>query len=110
MAAGVLGTGRVELGESALCRLGVARIAAQGVQALQRQRRDAVARRRGVVVARLGTLDEPLVVVAGEEESAAFPVLELLEQHIGKVLGELEDDPGRIRPAEARVMAASRNA
>ena len=49
-------------------------------EAVQRERRHPVARRRRVVVPGLGRLDQPLVVVAGEEEAAAFAVLEALQQ------------------------------
>ncbi len=60
------------------------------MQALQGERRRAVPRGRGVVVARLGTVDQPLVIVAGEEKSAVLPVLELLEQDLRELFRERE--------------------
>ncbi len=94
---GVFGVGRVELRKRALGRHSVARLAGQAGKALQRERRDAVSRGRGVVVARLGTLDQPLVVVAGEIKPAAVPVLELVEQHLGQIRCETEQVRVEIR-------------
>ena len=51
----------------------------------ERARRDAVARRRGVVVPGLRPVEEPLVVVAREEEAAVLAVLELVEQDVGEL-------------------------
>src|SRR5438309_5095672 len=82
--------GGMKLRERALGGSRVARLAGEKVQALQGERRHAVARRRGVVVAGLGAVDQALVIVAGEEEAAVLPVLELLEQDFGELLGERE--------------------
>src|SRR5262245_53061145 len=90
MPARALGQLGVELRERALGGERVARLAGKEVQSLQRECRDPVAGRRGVLVPRLGAMDQPLVVVAGEEEAASFLVLEPLEQHLGEVLGERE--------------------
>src|SRR5436309_14633294 len=82
--------GGMKLRERALGSERVARLAGEKVQALQGERRHAVSRRRGVVVAGLGAVDQPLVIVAGEEEPAVLLVLELLEQHLGEVLAKSE--------------------
>ena len=50
----------------------------------QHLRGDTVAGRQGVVVGWLGPLDQGLVIGGGEEETARFPVLELVEQHLGQ--------------------------
>src|SRR5207249_6673086 len=80
----------LKLRERALGDERVARLAGEKVQALQGEGGHAVSRWRGVVVAGLGAVDQPLVIVAGEEEPAVRLVLELLEQHFGKVLGKSE--------------------
>src|SRR5258708_19628046 len=80
----------MKLPQGTLGRARVAGLADEKMQALQGERRRAVPRRRGVVVARLGTVDQPLVIVAGEEKSAVLPVLELLEQDLRELFRERE--------------------
>ena len=68
----------------------VTRFSQQMAEALQGEGRDAVAGRRGIVVAGLGAVDEFFVVVAGEEKAALLLILELLQQHIGERAGKLQ--------------------
>src|SRR5262249_59930692 len=88
--AGTLGELGVDLGERTLRGERVPRLAGEEVQALQRERSDAVPGRRGVLVAGLGAMDQLLMVMAGEEETALVLVLEALEQRLREVLGERE--------------------
>src|SRR5258708_10638748 len=82
---------RMKLPQGTLGRARVAGLADEKMQALQGERRRAVPRRRGAVVARLGTVDQPLAIAAGAEKAARLPVLGLLEQDIR------EPFPGRER-------------
>src|SRR5712671_133374 len=81
---------RLKLPKGALGCARVAGLAGKKMQPLQGERRRAVPRGRGVVVARLGPVDQPLVIVAGEEKSAVLPVLELLEQDLRELFRERE--------------------
>jgi hypothetical protein len=58
----------------------VADLAQEVAQPLQGKCRDAVAGRRGVVVAALGAVDQGLVVVGGEEEASRRRILEAEQQ------------------------------
>ncbi|MBS1137193.1 MAG: hypothetical protein H6R11_1147, partial [Proteobacteria bacterium] len=75
----------------------IARFAGEMAEALQRQNRDAVTGGRGVVVPRLGAVNQPLMIVAGEEETAAVAILELIEQDIRQVFGPLQFSDPEIR-------------
>ena len=61
-------------------RLDITRLADHMPQPLQRERGNAVARRRGVVVARFAAMDEFFVIVAGEEKAAVLCIFKLIEQ------------------------------
>ena len=63
---------RREQPHSALARFDIARLRRQMTERDQRARGDAVARRRRVVVARLRSVEESLVIVAREEEPAVL--------------------------------------
>src|SRR5260221_13816699 len=80
----------MSLPRGTLGRARVARLGGEKMQPLQGERRRAVPRGRGVVVARLGTVDRPLVIVAGEEKSAVLPGFELLEQDLRELFPEGE--------------------
>ena len=52
---------------------------------LQRKCRNAVAGRGGVVVSRLGSGEQRLVVVASKEEAACLRILEMRQQCVGEL-------------------------
>src|SRR5262245_22375620 len=61
-------------------------------KALQGKRRYAVAAGCGVVLHRLAAMEQCLVVMAGEEESACPRIFEALEQQMRKRAGEVQVD------------------
>ena len=76
----------------------VARFPQQVPQALQGEGGDAIAGRRGVVVAALGAMDQGLVVVGCEVEPPGLLVLEAGQQAVGQCDGEVEVvDAGTLR-------------
>src|SRR6266487_5277412 len=84
--------------QRALCGVEVTRLAQPVAEREERLRSDTVARRRRIVVRRLGPMDQRLVVVAGEKEAAARRILEPLEQGFGDF-----DRPGQILRPERRL-------
>ena len=68
----------------------IARLADEMAEPLQGERRDAVPGGCGAVMAGLGPMDQRLVVIAHEEESAVLAVLEALEEEVGDRARELE--------------------
>ena len=56
---------------------------------MQGQRRHAITRGRGIVVAGLGAVNQLLVIVTGEKEAAMLAILKLLEQSIRECAREL---------------------
>ena len=74
--------------EDRLCGAAVFHVAGEIRKPLQRKCGDTVARRRGVVVARLGTMDEFFVIVAGEEKATVGLIFKLFQQHVCKRLSK----------------------
>ena len=66
-------------------RLAVARFTEYVAQAVERKRSDAVARRRVIARADLGAVQQLLMIVADEKETAVRFVFELIEQDVGEL-------------------------
>src|SRR5690606_8015722 len=76
--------------EPALRSIDVRVLAEQMSKTEQRAGGDAVAGRCRFVGEGFRPMDERLVIVRGEEESAVFAVLEMRKQRVGKRTGEVE--------------------
>ena len=74
----------------------IARLAGEMPEPVQRKRRDAVAGWRRVVAAALGAIQQLLVIVADEKESAVLAVFELVEQHVRERARPLEISRAKI--------------
>ena len=85
VAAGLAFHRRLEGLERAFGGFAPARLAEQMAQTVECKRGNAVARRRCVVVADLGAMDQAFVIVADKKEAAVIAVFELIEQHLRKI-------------------------
>src|SRR5689334_15624531 len=81
---------RIEKLQRALRCLQIAWLANEVAKPLKREGGDAIAGRRSIVVARLGAMDELLVVVRNKEEAARLAILELIEQDVSQRASPVE--------------------
>src|SRR3569623_1893245 len=101
-----------QIGDGVPCRVDgagggieIAGFAEQMAEPRQCQRSNAVAGRGGLVGIRFGTIEQPFVVIGGEEEAAVIAIFEMREQAIGERDGEVEIivAPARLQQLEHAV-------
>ena len=76
--------------EGALGGIQVGQLAQQVSKAAQHGSRDAVARRHGFIAEGLAAVNELLMILRGEEKSAAIGIFELIEQHVCQLARECQ--------------------
>src|SRR5260221_13082776 len=81
---------REEQFQRPLCGMRIAVFASERRKPSEAPRRSPVARGRRVIVTGLGPMQQAFMVARGEKESAASWILELFQQHLGKLFGEFQ--------------------